>query len=113
MTAVASEFDVPPALLPMLDMAVPLRVHDLRYWSWAARRELASAAVDEIASRGDVLLFRGGRKGESARVFIALVDALAVLALQPGGVTFADRHWEGRPSAIAAGGPLTAAEKTA
>lgn len=94
-----------PALLPMLELAVPLRILEVRGLSWELRKELAAEAEQEIASHGDNILFQGAKKGDTARAFVALATGLAVLALQPGGVTFAGRHWEDRPSAVYVGGP--------
>ena len=49
-------------------------------------------AVDEIACKGDVLMY-GGKRGEAAQAFGHLARAVAVGALLPGGITFAGRHW--------------------
>jgi hypothetical protein len=93
-----------PALMPVLELAVPLRILELRYGSWGVRKALAAEAEQTVAEHGDDLLFGGPTKGATARAFAALVTGLAVLALQPGGVSFAGRHWEARPSAIYIGG---------
>lgn len=46
-----------------------------------------------IGAHGDVLQF-GGKKGEAARAFNVLAEALALLSFSPGGVTFAGMHFE-------------------
>jgi hypothetical protein len=86
----------PPALLPTLALAVPLRIEELRLRTFEERAALASGAVRELAEHGDNVLFPGPRKGDSARAFGALVTGLAVGAYQPGGVSFAGLHWEVR-----------------
>lgn len=84
-------------ILASLEAAVPLRIAELLGKSPAIRGRMAAAwaanAVDEIASRGDVLQYGGGKRGEAAEVFGHLARALAAGAMVPGGVTFAGLHW--------------------
>lgn len=47
-----------------------------------------------LAERGDQLLFRSSRTSETAEVFNALAEALAILAFLPGGVPFGDQHFD-------------------
>lgn len=75
-----------------LEAAVPLHLMEVRELPFEARHKLAMEASDAIASRGDVLMY-GGKKGAAAEVFNQLARGLAVLACQPGGVTFAGMHW--------------------
>jgi hypothetical protein len=56
----------------------------------ADKQRLATDGADEIASHGDDLQF-GGK--HCAPTFAALARGLAVLAHQPGGVSFAGLHW--------------------
>lgn len=79
-------------LLIALDAAVPLRIMMIRDRSPEMRASDGAFAVDVIASKSDALMF-GGRKGEAANAFNWLVKGLAALAYQPGGATFAGRHW--------------------
>lgn len=84
-------------LLSALDAAVPLwmleldrmtpEIRELDRQVWARR------SADAIAAHGDVLQYGSRRKGETAKVFNALAQGLAAAAYQPGGVTFAGRHW--------------------
>lgn len=80
-----------------LQAAVPLYIAELQAFEGETRWVQAQAwrvrAVEEVAHRGDVLQYGGGKKGEAARVFNALARGLAVLAHAPGGVLFAGIHW--------------------
>jgi hypothetical protein len=61
----------------------------------------AHACARVLAAQGDALLF-ASPPGLTASVFAALVEALAALALAPGGVTFAGTHYEAvHPEALA------------
>jgi hypothetical protein len=81
----------PPALLPCLALAVPLRIEELRAKPPAERVELGRRCGELIAEHGDDLLF-GGRCTREA--WTALVTGLAACAFAPGGVRFAGLHWE-------------------
>lgn len=76
--------------------AVPLRIAEYRAKGGPteADRERVRGHSQLLAEKGDVLQMGGGKKGEAARVFNALVDGLAVLAFQPGGVRFAGQRYE-------------------
>ncbi len=47
-----------------------------------------------LAERGDQLLFRSARAGETAEVFNALAEALAILSFLPGGVPFGEERFD-------------------
>ena len=83
-------------LLATLQLAVPMRIHELAHMTehqrWGFRDAWRGQAVDAIACKGDVLQY-GGRKGEAAEVFNHLARGLAALAYAPGGVLFAGLHW--------------------
>lgn len=79
-------------LLISLETAVPLHMAKIRDWPPWMRREYAQGSADEVACRGDTLMY-GAKRGEAASVFSATARGLAVLACQPGGVTFAGVHW--------------------
>lgn len=87
MTAVA----VP--LLDALDYAMPIQVSAIRRWTPDSRARAARKAWHAVATEmsGAADLMFGGRHQEDE--FNALVLVLAVFAYQPGGVTFATRHW--------------------
>ncbi len=79
--------------------AVLLRIAELRLGGGPDADDLkrASAASDLLGSKGDLLMFRGGKKGECAHVFNELTHGLAVLAFMPGGVTAFGQHFEANP----------------
>lgn len=77
-----------------LDAAVPLWIRRVQDYSPAWRASRASQCASIVAHKGDVILYRSGRKSETARAFNALAEGLALMAFQPGGVRFAGRHWE-------------------
>jgi hypothetical protein len=81
-------------LLPIgLSAAVPLWIEELRPLEPEQRLARASGLADIIAEHGDIILYRGGKRGESARAFNALAEGLAIGAFQPGGVTAFGQHW--------------------
>lgn len=81
-------------------LAVPLWVDRWRdrlaSWTWpqvlARGRELSRV----VAEKGDVMQFRGGKKGETAAAFNALAEGVALLSMFPGGVRFLGERWETR-----------------
>jgi hypothetical protein len=89
---------VPPALLPSLEVAVPLRVREMRCLCFERRAARAAEAASVIAEHGDDSLFRSKAKGATRRAFVALASAIALGAQQPGGITFVGRHWEAPPA---------------
>lgn len=88
------------ALMPMLEVAVAQLIVDLADLPVPRRKQVAhewtSAAVDPLASSGDMLVRRTRpRDGEpgTRTVFAHLARSLAAGAFLPGGVTFGGRHW--------------------
>lgn len=83
-------------LLDSLSVAVPMRIaelmDDVPVVRWARIEEWRAAAVEPVASRGDVLMY-GGKRGDAAEVFDHLAKGLAALAFAPGGVRFAGLHF--------------------
>jgi hypothetical protein len=86
-------------LLPIaLEVAVPLRVAELRALDDEAFAALfALEDLDAMAQRicgpgGEGLLHRV--PGKSATAFVAAVDAIALLAFCPGGISIFGRTWE-------------------
>jgi hypothetical protein len=82
----------PHHLTDALDAAVPLHIDEMRTWKPRHRADEAHCLAQVITEKGDVLQY-GGQRGEAARTFTALARGLAAAAYQPGGVTFAGRHW--------------------
>lgn len=76
-----------------LSAAVPLWIEELRSLTLEQRLARAKGLSDIIAEHGDVILFRGGRKGETAKAFNALAEGVAIGAFQPGGITAFGQHW--------------------
>jgi hypothetical protein len=76
-----------------LSAAVPLWIEKLRPLTAEQRIARASGLSDIIAAHGDIILYRGGKKGESAEAFNALAEGLAIGAFQPGGVTAFGQHF--------------------
>lgn len=86
----------PAALLPSLELAVPLHMMNIRGQSAAWMREEATRCADVVAAHGDDILYRSARRGDTAAAFNALALGLAILAYAPGGVSFAGARWESR-----------------
>jgi len=83
-----------PLLRAALGAAVPLWVIELRKRPWSEIQAIVHECADVIASKGDVILYRSKKKGESAAAFNALAKGLAALSFAPGGVTFLGDHYE-------------------
>jgi hypothetical protein len=78
-----------------LSAAVPLWIEELKNKPWDELQAMAADAADVVASKGDMLMFRG-KKGESAAAFNALAKGIAILAFCPGGVTTFGLHFEAK-----------------
>jgi hypothetical protein len=83
-------------LLATLQVGVPLRIADLKKNGAPDREEIdrVSIAWREHWEHELLLYKEPGRKGETKKLCALLIDTLAVLAFQPGGVRFTDEHWE-------------------
>lgn len=57
-------------------------------WEWARD------SVDELCEHGDLLLFRGKKRGQTARMFARTARAIATMACAPGGITVFGWHYE-------------------
>jgi hypothetical protein len=66
----------------------------MRNATYEQLQEEARNAQDVIAHHGDVILYRGKKKGETADAFNSLAKAIAILSFMPGGVTCFGQHWE-------------------
>lgn len=78
-----------------LSVAVPLYIEQ-----WCARSEeeriaRASECAQVIIEKGDVILYRGKRTGETASAFNALAEGIALASFAPGGVTIFGLHFGG------------------
>ena len=79
-----------------LEAAVPLYIAQLQRLTIDEIVAIAREAGPLLAEKGDRLLFRGAKRGETAAVFNATARGIAALAFAPGGVTVFGRHWEAR-----------------
>lgn len=81
-----------------LSFVVPLMILDLErqggITDWHLEKIRAHGEL--IGSKGEAILYYV--KGETARTIHALSECLAILAFAPGGVTFAELHFEGKPA---------------
>lgn len=78
-----------------LSAAVPLRIAEYvkRGGPTDDDRRRTREFAPTLGAKGDILQYRGAKKGETAAVFNQLADALAVLAFCPGGVRFGGSHY--------------------
>lgn len=86
-----------PLLQTTLQLAVPLRIHELEARGGPSNADWkrATAFGPVLAERGDVLQF-GGKKGEAAQLFNELAYCMAVIAFCPGGLKFCGKRYEGK-----------------
>jgi hypothetical protein len=102
------QLERPPARLGLLELAVPLWIDRLRPLPWEERLQVRDGALARLgASTDDPGKLTGiagladpdvrTKPGQVAGAFNALAQALALGALQPGGVSFAGMHWEAAP----------------
>jgi len=77
-----------------LQVAVPLRIHEIRDWTpeWRSNDAAWVMELMRAGAAGDELLY-GSREGRPAASFAALTRGLAALAFVEGGVDFAGLHW--------------------
>lgn len=80
-----------------LAAAVPLWIEELRQLPAEEIIRRRRLCVDAIAHKGDLILYRSRKKGESAAAFNRLAEGLACLAFAPGGVTFLGMHFKATP----------------
>lgn len=83
-------------LATALEVAVPLCIHNLQCRGGVTEDILEQARKTswELAGHGDNLLYRGKKRGETARLFQQVAEAIAVLAFCPGGITIFGLHFE-------------------
>ena len=79
-----------------LSAAVPLWIETFvqQDYTWADVSRIASESSQIIAEKGDLILFKSKKKGETAAAFNALARGVAALAFVPGGVTVFEMHFE-------------------
>jgi hypothetical protein len=79
-----------------LAAAVPLWIAELKGESWDTIQQLARDSAQLVAEKGDLLMYRSKKRGESAAIFDALARGLACLAFCPAGVRFLGNHWQAK-----------------
>jgi hypothetical protein len=86
---------IPPLLMAVLDGLIPLHLMRLAELSEGDRRRLAERYADGLAAGADRLTAPGNfdDRGERAEALTALAGGIALGAMQPGGITWAGRHW--------------------
>lgn len=77
-----------------LATAVPLWQLEYEQRPLAVLIAMAGDKAQDIAEHGDVILYRGKKKGESAAAFNSLAQSIAILSFMPGGITFLGDHYE-------------------
>ena len=82
------------ALNTTLAVAVPMWQEDFRGVPLETLMEEAQGLAQTIGEKGDVILFKSSKKGETAKAFNALARAIAILSMMPGGVTVFGVHYE-------------------
>lgn len=74
--------------------AVPLHYHEMGLPETLPRfMPECGKMADLLATKGDVLQFGGGKKGEAAQAFNALARGIAILSALPGGVDLFGLKW--------------------
>lgn len=75
-------------------LAVPLHMVELHGRDPETLAAISTNSASVVASKGDTLQFKGGKRGEAAEVFNALARGLAAAALTAeGGIDFLGLHW--------------------
>ncbi len=79
-----------------LGAAVPLWIERIvdEGWTWPRVAAESRTAGQIVAEKGDVILYKSKKAGETASAFNALAKGIACLAFAPGGVTVFGQHWE-------------------
>jgi len=76
---------------------VPIRIAEIRRATGEPCQDdwnFARSTGQLIAEKGDILLFGGTKKGEAAAIMNAMIEAIAVMAFLPGGITLFGLHFE-------------------
>jgi len=79
-----------------LQLAVPLWIDQMRGAPWSHIKARAAECATAVASQGDVIMFRSGKKGQTAEAFNRLAEGIACAAFSPGGIKVFGDHYEAR-----------------
>jgi hypothetical protein len=86
------------ATTELMHALLPIAVHqcqlNLQHWPWRVLDTAARALHEKIAYAGGEALVVRTEKGESARAFKRLAQAVAILSFQRGGIDFMELHFE-------------------
>lgn len=77
-----------------LEVAVPLWIEELKGQPWDYIEARSKVCAQVVAEKGDVILYRSKKKGESAAAFNALAEGVACLSFVPGGADVFGLHFE-------------------
>ena len=79
-----------------LSAAVPLWIAQIQreQWGWDEIERVAREAAQVVAEKGDIIMFRSPKKGETAKAFNSLARGLACMSFAPRGVRFSGMHFE-------------------
>jgi len=96
---VGQEAEAIERLFLILDGLIAIRLAEIAALSDDDRQRLAQQAGDELAAGADRLTAPGNfdDRRERARALAALANGIAIGAHQPGGITWAGRHWCNAP----------------
>ena len=79
-----------------LEAAVPLWIDKLQKQPWSTVMARKDEAAQIIAEKGDIILYRSKKVGETAKAFNSLAEGVAILAFAPGGVKVFGLHFEAK-----------------
>jgi hypothetical protein len=79
-----------------LSAAVPLWILEKKKLPLSEVLQRIPYCIQIITEHGDNALFQSKKKGESAKAFNAIAEAISILSFAPGGVTIFGSHWESK-----------------
>ena len=77
-----------------LAAAVPFWVLQIKDMPFDERQRRSSELANIVAEKGDIILFRSSKHGETAKAFNALAEGVAHLSFSPGGVKTFGQHFD-------------------
>lgn len=77
-----------------LEIAVPIWIDQLRSSTFEERAWRAHRCAEVVGHKGDIILYRSSKKGETAEAFNRLAEGVACAAFQPGGIKCFGLHFE-------------------
>ena len=84
-----------------LSVAVPLCIEQMKSLGGPSTSDFVEAAKfgRVLSEKGDILLFGGRKKGETANMFNKTAKSIAVLSFCPGGIELFGCHFEAKHDA--------------